>query len=216
MYLRLLALHNYMEFLALIISFFYFSRLRISILKTLPYFLLITVIIENTSIILSSYLHETNTSWLYNIFIGIQIYFFHLLFLKFTEKRRIWNIFLYSTLIYSSFYFINISIIQGPHIFNHYSYLLGSFFIIVNSSFCFFELIERNLSQSMFQEPFFWINSAALLFFTGTFIYFLFWYYLVEQSIDNGELYRNILTVLNLLFYSLIIISITWQVKKQR
>ncbi len=214
--MKYLAIHNYIEALALAMSLLLLPRLRHSSLRFLPVLLSITVASEMLSITLSATFKINNTAWVYNFFIGLQAIFFFSFYYFLSLKKSIKQIAFFSMLIYGVFYAINLSAIQGFFTFNHLSYLLGSFLVIINSLLCFVELIETNHQSSLIKNSIFWINCASLIFFTGSFFYFLFWYYLVQNAVDDGSLFRNILTVLNLAFYTLIIIGLLCLKKNQK
>lgn len=191
-------------------------RLRHSSVRFLPVLLFITVACESLSIILSAEFKIYNTAWVYNIFIGCQAIFFFTFYYFQAIKKSIKKAAFFCMTAYSLFYAVNIFTIQGFFVFNHLSYLCGAFFIIINSFLCFIELIETNFQLSIFKYSVFWINCASIIFFTGTFFYFLFWYYLVQNSVDDGSLFRNILTTLNLIFYTFIIIGLLCLKKNQK
>lgn len=124
-----LAIHNYLEILALFTSILFYSRLRVSYLKWMPAFLLFTIISELGSKILKLNYGHSNTSWIYNVFIVIQIAFF--LVFYYVESniklyKRVFLLFICSFLI---FHLINISLWQGFYKFNYFSYLWDRFLL---------------------------------------------------------------------------------------
>lgn len=212
-----ISISNYLEALALLVSIASLARLRLSSLKYFPVFLALTVFVELGSKYLRMSNPSLNVSIVYNIFIAFQIAFFLFLLYNesFTSYRK--KIILSLTLFYLFFYLFNLNFIQGYNIFNYYSYLVGSFFVVVSSLFYLSELIALPDEVQLFSRPMFWITTAALVFFTGTFFYFLFYYFLVFKKMDaNGSLFRSILTILNVLFYSLLIIGFLCSEKKTK
>jgi len=202
-----LAIHNYLEILALVVSLIFYPRLKSSSLKLLPVFFLITVIVELGSKVLKVYYDYKNTSWLYNIYIMIQISFFPLLYFFCSKEKRKKLIFKFVLFLFLIFHFINILFYQGLYNFNYISYLFGSVLVIFSSFLFFLELIDEGREVILVKLPLFWITSAAILFFTGTFFYFLFFYFLINKADINGNLFRKILTILNIFYYSFLIIG---------
>ena len=83
-----LALYNYVEILAFLVSLVTYHRIRKSALKTFPLFLLFMVFIELTARYIRQVLGETNV-WLYNISTTIEFVFYGWFFLQvFTSKQK--------------------------------------------------------------------------------------------------------------------------------
>lgn len=202
-----LSLFIILEFLAFGCSLLCFRRLRTSFLKWFPLFLLVTLMVESGSQWLYM-IYKVNTGQLYNLFICIQIVFFLMMF--YTESKRFLTkrITLISICVFVSFYILNLVLIQGTFSFNYISYLVGAFLIILNACLYFMEIISNDYPTPLTKQPQFWITSGTLIFFTGSFFYFLFWFYLVNRNIDSdGSLYRLILNVLNIIFYTSLIVG---------
>ena len=193
-----------------------FSRLRGTYLRFYPALLIITIIAENISIILSSKYRIFNTSIVYNIFIFLQIIFILGFYLVETKKNLMFRLYAGFIVTFILFAITNMFFIQKIYEFNQLTYLLGSLFIIVSSCIFLYQLIEQIEDESLFTNSFFWITISNLIFFTGTFFYFLFWYYLVKKNVDNGNLFRSLLTILNIVFYTLIIIGFLCRKKSLR
>lgn len=193
-----------------------FSKLRDTYLRYYPALLLITIITENISIILSSRYRFNNTSPIYNVFIFIQVLF--ILGFYIAEVRKLKQVILFKIFAgaFTIFALTNVLFIQKVYEFNQLTYLLGSVFIVIASCMFLYVLIDQIEDKSLFTYSFFWITSANLIFFTGTFFYFLFWYYLVKKNIDNGILFRIILTILNTIYYILTIIGFSCPKKDQK
>lgn len=203
-----IAIYNYFEILALVASVIYLPRLRLSVLKMFPIFLFLTVSVELGSKYIRSISPSFNANWVYNIFIAAQILFFLYLLNKESKHERTKKLTTVFIICFLLFHSINIVIGQGISAFNYHSYLLGSFFVIISSFLFLSELIDSPDEIRIVRVPMFWVSTASLVFFTGTFFYFLFFYFLVTKKMDiDGSLFRTILTILNILFYSLLILG---------
>lgn len=202
-----LSLYIILELLALLFSLAFFRQLRVSFLRLFPLFLLLTVSVELGSQWIYYYF-KLGTGWLYNIFIGVQMLFFLSLFFVENRNHKRKNIALTSGLIFLLFYIVNLLFLQGVTNFNYISYLVGCFLLMINACIFFLELISRSESEGFFKQQLFWVTSGILVFFTGSFFYFLFWYWLVIRNVDsNGHLFRVLLDILNIVFYCALIIG---------
>lgn len=85
--------------------------------------------------------------------------------------------------------------------------------IIIFSVNAFYLIMKKMLFDNLLDEPFFWINSAYLIYFSGTLFLFIFLNYIVKNQIENyGKLYI-INSILNLVNYTLITIGF-WKTRK--
>ena len=210
-----LAIHNYAEILAFTIGFIMLTRLRVPMLKLLVAFLFLTVLVELSSLYLTTNFIIKHSTKIYNFYIGVLIIFF-LFFLFVAFKKKInKKITTYAMFVFLIFYIININGWQKLNNFNYFSYLLGALFLIILSCMYFFELLGKG--EKIFTNSFFWIASAVLFFFSSTFVYFLFWYFLVQKNADtNGSLFMILIQIINVIFYLLIIVSFLCQLKKEK
>ena len=210
-----LSLFIILEVLALVVSLIALPRYGTSFLKYFPVLLLLTLVVEVASQLLSSQ-WGIRSGWLYNILIGIQLLFYLLLFYRENRNPRFRRIASISIGLFLLFFFINILFGQGPQDFNYFTYLAGSFLVFFNACLLLIWLIQSAEEQPLLRQPLFWITGAALIFFTGTFFYFLFWYFLVIKQIDtNGALFLNLLYVLNIVYYGLLITGFLCPTRKK-
>ena len=104
--------------------------------------------------------------------------------------------------LYLLFWFLNFFIFQGVHNINSYSSLTTSFCVMVISLWYFYVLIQRLPAESITKLPMFWINTAMLIYYSGTFFIYLSMDYLVNVLKDNLIAIWYIHHLLGLIFYS--------------
>lgn len=85
--------------------------------------------------------------------------------------------------------------------------------IITFSVSAFYLIMKKMLYSNLLDEPFFWINSAYLIYFSGTLFLFIFLNYIVKNHIENYSKIYIINSILNLVNYSLITIGF-WKTRK--
>jgi hypothetical protein len=173
-------------------------------LKTFPFFLLITVGVEFTNMLLVK--TEKVSVMLINIFTTFEIIFY--LFIiscciyNFKIKKVIWWI----IAIYPVLVFVNRTYFQVKT-FHTSTYSLGCLFIVAACVYYFLELFQSTRSVNLSKEPAFWICSGLLFFYTCSFPLFGLWNHLHGLP---GIILRNlstILQVLNVLLYTLFSIA---------
>lgn len=98
--------------------------------------------------------------------------------------------------------------------------LMHSFFnaaeglILIGLSFgLFIFIIRSDITLNLTREPFFWINTAVLVYFSGNLILFLFMKFLTLQQL--GNLWGPIHNSLNII-YNVLLIRAFWQLPKPR
>src|SRR5262245_18999460 len=136
-----LAIHNYAEILAFATGLILLPKLRYSIMKWLVAFLFVTILVELSSLYLTTNFIIKHSTKIYNFYIGTLIGFF-LLFLFLTFKYEISRkVTLMALFIFFIFYVINLTSLQRLNNFNYFTYLLGALLLVVLTSIYFFELL---------------------------------------------------------------------------
>src|SRR5260221_3025953 len=126
-----LEIHNYAEIIAFATGLIMLPRLRLPIMRWLVIFLFLTVIVELSSLYLTTKFIFKYSTKIYNFYIGILISFF-LLFLFAAFKKAINKRITASALfIFLTFYTVNLLVLHQLKDFNYFSYLLCSFFFIL-------------------------------------------------------------------------------------
>jgi hypothetical protein len=99
---------------------------------------------------------------------------------------------------------VNLFFIQGPFSYNSYTPALASVCFIIISVTYFFVLIQQLPTESITKLPMFWINTAYLIYQSGTFFTYLATDYLINVLRDNLIAYWFIHNLMGLLFYPML------------
>ena len=100
--------------------------------------------------------------------------------------------------------------IEGVENENALSLVVSYFLVVVFASVYHFQLLSNpQKNEGLFRQPFFWINTAHLFFFLGTFFQMGFDAYLEKKMPDAAIDARTISHVLNLALYSLYLVGFT-------
>jgi hypothetical protein len=202
-----LALYNYVEILAFVVSLVTYQRIRSSALRTFPFFLLFMVFIELTARYIRLVLGETNV-WLYNISTTIEFVFYGWFFLQvFTRKqnRALASAFI---IVYPLIVLLNLIFLQGFLHFHSYTMILGSSVMIIFCCLFLWEKLNNPERIEILTDPLFWICTGILFFYLGDFFYNVFYNFLVTQGMDTGRrLFKAINNNLIIVLYSCFIIA---------
>lgn len=166
-------------------------------------FLLLTVVVELLGIWFSY--KSIKNYWLYNIFTTIEFIFYSFLF--YLHFRR--TVFKKIALGFIPFLILsdaaNLAFIQGTKYFHTYTFLLGSFFIVVFCCFFLYEsILPEHINQHLSKQPFFWICIGLLIFYLGSVIINALFEYLRSNDLqqEGKKIYGIINHTLNVLLYS--------------
>ncbi len=100
--------------------------------------------------------------------------------------------------------------VEGIQEYNTLSMILGYFCVIVLAAVYHAKLFTNKLGDTrLFRQPFFWINTAHLFFYLGTFFQMGFNAYLRNKSPESAHNLLYINYVLNLSLYSLYLVGFT-------
>jgi hypothetical protein len=198
--------------LAQIISFtvclILFKTLRRTDLRLFLPFLLLTISVE----IIGSWSirHGIRNYLMYNVFTAFEFVFYSYLFyihFKIPLYRRI-AIFFIPFYIICVFY--NLAYLQGINNFHTYTFLLGSFFIVVFCCLFFYEsVLPEQLEKQLTKQPFFWVCTGLLLFYLGSVIINALFEYLrsFDMQEEGKRIYGIINQSLNVVLYSAFIFA---------
>ncbi|TAH06327.1 MAG: hypothetical protein EAZ13_09795, partial [Sphingobacteriia bacterium] len=107
--------------------------------------------------------------------------------------------------IYPITVYLNLKYIQGFHTFHSYTFLLGSFFMVLFSCLFFFESVRlENLHKMLPDQPFFWVCTAFIMFYLGSVVINSLFQYLMsfDMQSQGKRIYSIINQSLNLLLYT--------------
>jgi len=210
-----LEIYHYIIAIGVIIGFIRLHRLDL-LLKTLPFFLSLTVFVELATPLRLIHFHGNN-SWFFNIFTTIEFLYYSLIFFKLSKshfQRKIIAITAGAFLIFTS---INIFFIQGFRKFHTISYRVGAVMVVVWCCLYFRQLMQSSEYIILIRNPYFWISTGLLFFYLGFFFYFSAFDYIVYKKIKfSKELFGIISDTLNILLYSCFVIALLCPRKKRQ
>ena len=162
----------YLEIITLIIGLIRYKEFRNFKFKFILFFL--------AYVVLNILLLEIFKAYLINVTvyhaINTLIYFaFFLLWYKFlltnTYRKRILNILL---IIFIVFWIYDIFLLEGfQQIFMSYSFLLGTFLLIIAVVFYFIEMLKRNVVLNITRSPYFWVSFGVLVYCATYFAFYI-------------------------------------------
>ena len=170
-----------------------------------PY-LLLTFLVEIGALWLSS--EAKPNGWLYNSFMIIQPVFYFLLVRNVIRSKRMRFFLLFSACVFPLLVMINIFFLQpGKDQFVSISYATGTLIIVFATMFYFYELFTSDNYINLPRDPFFWICSGLLFFYSCGFPLFALNNFLSGSSNIFIKNYASIIGLFNILLYSSFIIA---------
>ena len=193
--------------IAMVIGFIRFARLE-PILKTLPFFLLLTIFVEYSTPLRLIRFHGNN-SWFFNIFTTIEFLYYSFIFYHILRQASLKKVVAITATAFLIFTTINIMFIEGFKRFHTISYRVGAIMIAIWCYLYFRQLLQSKEHIILFRNPFFWMSTGLLFFYLGFFFYFSAHAYLVSRKIEySRELFTIISNTLNTLLYSSFVIAL--------
>jgi hypothetical protein len=173
-------------------------------LKLFPFFMFITLIVEITAWFFIRY--KMNVTLLYIVFTSFEFvfYLFIIGFSIYNLKAR--KIILWLMAVYPILVLLNRIFIQ-PRSFHTITYSIGCLFVVAACIYYFFELFQSTHSVNLVMEPPFWICAGLLFFYCCTFPLIGLWNFLPGLPDIILKNLNYILTILNILLYTLFSIS---------
>ncbi|MBA4257978.1 MAG: hypothetical protein C0446_02360 [Chitinophaga sp.] len=186
-----------------LVCIYLFKYLKDTLLKYFLPFLLITLTVELvgfwlTKIGIKNYL-------LYNVFTTLEFIFYSFLFSKHLKTTLFKKLTLGFMPFYATMVFLNLQFIQGYNSFHTYTFLLGSFFIVLFCCLFFYEsVLPEHLDHPLAKQPFFWVCTGLLLFYMGSVIINALFEYLRSYDLqeEGKRIYGIINQSLNVVLYS--------------
>jgi uncharacterized membrane protein YozB (DUF420 family) len=143
---------------------------------------------------------------MYNVFTAFEFLFYAFIFYLNYKRRLFKNIALLFIPLYFIAVLLNLSFFQGLNkTFHSYTFLIGSFFIVVFCCCYFYEsVLPDQIDQQLSKQPFFWICSGLLIFYLGSVIINALFQYLVSNDLqsEGKRIYNIINRSLNVILYS--------------
>lgn len=201
-------LHIYIQFASLLIAIFLYNRIKTTTLVFFIPFLFTTVLVE----IIGYWciVRGIKNYWIYNLFTTLEFCFYSFLFYNHFTKPLFKKIVSWFVPFYVLSVLLNLKFYQGTQSFHTYTFLLGSFFIVIFCCFFFYETIQPEyINQQLSKQPFFWICTGLLIYYLGSVIINALFEYLRSQDLqlEGKKIYGIINRSLILVLYSSFSIS---------
>jgi len=197
---------------AFVISLKYKNKNQPTYLKIIPYFLLLTILVELSGYLLAKYKLNFYNHLVYNNFFSIEFCFYLWVISRIVSNFKLKKLILTIDVLFTISFIINNFWGQGRGLgFPSISYAVGSILIIFGGLIYFYELFQKPNDTPLFQQPAFWICSAIILYYTATFPVFG----LVNFLNAYPKIIKNNIVVfvdiLNIFLYSLLSIAFVCQ-----
>ncbi len=206
------AIYLYFEVLSLLTaSYLYYKKRNKLLLYFIP-FLFLTVCIEIIGGGWTSYKWFAQYRFaIYNVFTTFEFVFYSTLFYIHLKKSILKKLVLYFIPLFILAVLFNLLFVQGFNkTFHTYTFLLGSFFLVVFSCCFFYEsVLPDKIDDQLSKQPFFWISSGLLIYYLGSVIINALFDYLTTNDlrIEGMRIYGIINNSLNVILYTSFCIS---------
>lgn len=196
-------LHLYLEITCLVIALLLYKDLkRNTIIVYFIPFLLVTTLVEISAKIWDQ---RHQKFIIFNTFTAAEFIFYSLIFRFHLTNKLLRYIIILLIPTYLLLFILNVSFVQGiSSSFHSYTFLLGSFFMVVYSCFFLYEsILPESINVKLSRQPFFWISIGLLIFYLGSVIINALVEYLTKSDFrEQGIIiYTNITNSLNVILY---------------
>lgn len=150
--------------------------------------------------LVGSYLaaHSINNLWVLHIMTIIEFGFLMWIFSCWQNNQMLRTILRMSILLFSIVGIVAMFFLEDVLEFNTSSRSVASLILVAASAFTLFELNKESFS-SVFNQPRFWVGSAALLYFAGTLFFFALGNVLVGWSVERALAVFDFTTIINII-----------------
>ena len=176
------------------------------------YLLVFTLLIEIISTLLAN--RDINNIFVINSFTFFEFLFVVLFYKRFFDafKKTHFHFILIALflclVIFTTFLANNIKLIDN------FSVSIEAIILIVYALLAFFIIMKKMVYEDVLSTPFFWINSAVLIYFSGNLFLFIFSTYLQNHNESSVYLKLYIIhSILNILYYLILSIAF-WKARK--
>lgn len=142
---------------------------------------------------------------LFNFFTTLEFIFYSFLFSKHLKTTFFKKLTIGFIPFYAFMVFLNLQFVQGYNNFHTYTFLLGSFFVVLFCCLFFYEsVLPEHLDHPLAKQPFFWVCTGLLLFYMGSVIINALFEYLRSYDLqqEGKKIYGIINQSLNVVLYS--------------
>jgi hypothetical protein len=196
----------------------FYKKLNPSWLQFFIWFIGFEYLTQVAAIICLSY-YKTSSNGIANLHTAIAHIFYLFIYYLALEKKSQRKLPLIFIMIFLLIFLYEILFVRSFLSYANIADSTGRFFILVCCLIYLFQLLTKNEVVNYFRVPMFWITIGILTCITGDWIYVLFYYYLLGNSVDNnGAVNYVILIITNNIQYILFTIGFTcniaWRKRK--
>lgn len=182
-----------------------FQRLLPYYLRLFTVFMLITLIVEWIGAAFRDKYPSEITN-LYSFFNAFEFEFYLFIIRMVIISKKIKNVLLYVLSFYPFMVFINLFLVNDGD-FHTMAYSFGCLLIVSSTIYYFYEIFQLPKSVNLVREPAFWICTALLFYYCCTLMIFGLWNVIRQLSTVIYYNIRGIMSILNILLYSLFSIA---------
>jgi hypothetical protein len=191
---------------AFLTSLIRYRQLRPKLLRLFLPFLMLSLIAEG----IGAHLRVKNIDnhCFYNFFTCFEFLFYSYIYLRLIEQPWKKNTIRYSLVLYPLLFLANM-LFKGGEGFTHFhtiTYRVGSVMVVTWCCFYFGELMRSPGYVSVLRDPFFWVSTGLLFFYTGFFFYMSAGYILLYIKLDDF-IFDVISETLNVILYGCFLIA---------
>ena len=181
-------------------------------------FLLLIICTELTGRYIRKVLHEPN-AWLYNMSIPVEYLFYGFIIGTLCLTPVYKKIIFCSMALFVAWVFINLVWIQGFHLPNTHSYMIGCSLMIFFSCLGLLDLFRNDEHTTLLKNPLFWICTGVLFFNAGDFTSFFLFDTFLKKDWEITKMFKLINNNMIYVLYTCISIAILcsnkWKKKLQ-
>lgn len=193
--------------LCLVYSIF---RLRSSLLLPLGILILVSFITETISYVLLS--KGSNNLEAFRIYTIIELILLSSFYMLHFKLKKLNIIVFFSVIIFLIVSIIDFNV-NGTNNFDNYATTFEAFFFSILSFWSFYYMLKHLSFKDPLRQPFFWINTAVLLYFGGNLILFIFNNQLLHSNNSDHLILWSIHSCLNILYNCLIAVAF-WKTRR--
>ncbi len=200
--------------LAVITGFVFTRRSDRPALQTFPYFLLLELLVGILGRYLS--LHQKNNLIFYNLFALVQFSYYTWFFISADPVKKTTAWLKPIQYILPMLMLANTFLIQGPFVFNTYSFTAGCLLMVVLGCRYFYRVFKSPVHINLLRQPSFWVTVGVIFYFVSTVTMLGLANTLSKLPRNTRSLLQTILFTVNVLFYLLLIIAFTCRINRRK
>ncbi len=172
-------------------------------LKVFSVLLGLTFLVEIGAVAFPKFTSVKTNSWLYNSFTLIEFSVYAWYYRRIIHLQRIRKAIRVFQILFPVFWFVTVFFVFGFKAWNSYVIITGAFFTMCFVLAYYYQLLASDDVVDISRHPEFWIATGMLIFYSCQVPYFGMLNYLVENYLLLAKKLLKVLTLINILMYSL-------------